>query len=151
MKYLLLLFSCFSIALSSAQTDSSKGNKTQIAQHHVYTHQDTVYLTRLNNSGNLMIGGGVGLCGVAGWLIYEGVLIYGTQPAPNSTDPAGDTNRNHRQGTLYLAGGGLAIAGGIVLIAFGAKNKIDFKIRKKIMSLQSGLLDDGKLGLAINF
>jgi hypothetical protein len=52
---------------------------------------------------------------------------------------------------LYLAAGGLAVVGAGVLIALGAVNKIDFKRRKKMMSLQAGILDSGRPGLALTF
>ncbi|HWB64045.1 MAG TPA: hypothetical protein VG603_11080 [Chitinophagales bacterium] len=130
-----------------AQTDSLKAEKPA----HTFTHRDTVYLEKLNTSGNLMIAGGVGLCGVGAYLIYEGVKTYNTPAAPNSTDPASDVQRNQKQGTLYLAFGGISIAGGIVLGAFGVRNKLDFKTRKRWMELQSGVLDSGALGLALNF
>ncbi|MBP7388987.1 MAG: hypothetical protein KA841_01210, partial [Chitinophagales bacterium] len=59
--------------------------------------------------------------------------------------------RNQRQGIIYLAAGGVGIAGGIILTAFGAKNKVEFKQRKRMMEMQGGLLDNGRLGLALNF
>jgi hypothetical protein len=142
--YLLLLMGLCSIVQSGfAQSDS-------LGQPHYYTHRDTVYLARLNSSGNLMIAAGVGLCGASVYLFYEASKIYGASTAGSST-PADDEQRNHRQGILYYAGGALAIAGGGVLLALGAKNKIEFKRRYKIMTLQSGILDNGHLGLALNF
>jgi hypothetical protein len=132
----------------SAQADSSAGNSPS---HHSYTHRDTMYMIRLNHNGNMMIAGGVGLLGAAGYLFYQGPAVYSSPAAPNSTDPAGDITRNHTQGALYLTAAGVATIGGAVLIAFGARNKIDFKRRKRIMSLQAGLLDNGNLGAALTF
>ena len=98
-----------------------------------------------------MIGGGVGLIGAGTFLVYEGVKIYQTPASPSSTDPAGDVQRNHNQGTAYLAAGGIAYVGGVVLIALGVKNKIEFKHRKKLMTLESGLLQNGNLGAMLSF
>jgi hypothetical protein len=36
-------------------------------------------------------------------------------------------------------------------VALGASNKVTFKRKQKLMSLQSGLLDSGGLGLAFGF
>lgn len=116
-----------------------------------FTRSDSLYLVKLNNSGNLMIAGGVGLCGVGSYLIYQGTKVYKSLPAPNSTSYQDDINRNHRQGIIYMAAGGIGIAGGIVLTAFGARNKIDFKRGMKRMQLQTGILDNGSLGFALNF
>ena len=148
MKHLLflLLFSAFAM-VGSAQSDSlSIKNKP-----HTYTHRDSVYMAKLNSNGNLMIAGGVGLCAVGGYLIYEGNKVYTTVPSPTSMDKDGEIIRNHKQGTIYYAAGGVAIAAGIILTAFGAKNKVEFKQRKHLMELQSGILDNGNLGLALNF
>ncbi len=127
-----------------AQADSSvvlKPLKT-------FSKADSVYLAKLNSSGNLMIGGGIGLMGASGFLIYQGYKIYNDQgPTPNTAT----TERNKRQGTIYLAAGGVAALGGVVLVALGASNKVTFKRKQKLMSLQSGLLDSGRLGLALNF
>lgn len=98
-----------------------------------------------------MIAAGVGLCGVGGYLIYQGNKVYTTAAPANSVDPSSDIARNHKQGIIYYAAGGVAIAAGIILTAFGAKNKVEFKQRKRLMELQSGMLDNGHLGLALNF
>jgi hypothetical protein len=140
-----IIFTCMFFA-GKAQTDTLAAKSAMPA-----SKRDSVYMARLNSSGNLMIAGGIGLCGVGGYLIYEGVKVYNTAPAPNSTDPASDTERNHKQGTIYLACAGISIAGGVVLTAFGARNKVFFKQHQKLMSLQGGLLDNGNLGLALNF
>lgn len=136
-----ILFACINL---SAQTDSSiilKPVKT-------FSKADSVYLAKLNSSGNLMIGGGIGLIGASGFLIYQGYKIYNDRgPTPN----AATTERNKRQGTIYLAAGGVAALGGVVLVALGASNKVTFKRKQKLMSLQSGLLDSSGLGLAFGF
>ena len=85
------------------------------------------------------------------FLIYEGIITYNTPAAPSSADPAGDVERNHRQGTGYIVAGSAAFIGSAVLIALGAKNKVEFKQRKKLMSLQTGLLDTGNLGAMLTF
>ncbi len=144
---LLIFFTGVGLCVN-AQTDSlslHRGSPLTKAQH------DSVYMVKLNYSGNLMIGGGVGLAGAGTFLIYEGVKTYNTPAAPQSTDPTADVDRNHRQGTAYIAGGAAAFAGSVVLVALGAKNKVEFKRRKKMMSLQSGVLDNGNLGLALTF
>ena len=145
-SFLLLLF-WFIFFNSYSQTDSSSVSKPAPR---VYTHSDTVYFARLNSNANLMIAGGVGLCAAGGFLIYEGIKIY---TAPTAPTPAGDEDkqRNHRQGTIYLAAASVGIAGGIILTAFGARNKIDFKTRKKMMNVQSGILKSGNLGIALSF
>lgn len=126
----------------SAQNDSlTKPAKT-------FTKADSVYLSKLNSSGNLMIAGGVGLVGASGYLIYQGYKIYTDIGTPPNT---ATTERNKRQGTIYLAAGAAAAVGGIVLTAFGASNKVAFKRKKQLMTLQSGLLDSGGLGLALGF
>ncbi|HLP19437.1 MAG TPA: hypothetical protein VK174_04020 [Chitinophagales bacterium] len=143
-----VLFVAFT-SLAFAQADSTTIKQTQRSS---YSGRDSLYLKRLNNSGNLMIAGGIGLCGIGGYLIYQGNKIYTT--VPETTDPAvrqGEIDRNHKQGTIYYAIGGVAIAGGIVLVAIGAKNKVEFKQRKRMMELQSGILDNGHLGLALTF
>lgn len=97
-----------------------------------------------------MIAGGFGLLGVSGYLFYQGAKIYGFVDK-GSSDPSGDLQRNNKIGTIYYACGGIAVAVGAVLIGLGARNKVEFKTRKKMLELQSGFLDDGKLGLALNF
>ena len=141
--FILLLTASFGF-LANAQTDSTSVGKT-------YTHRDSVYLTKLNTSGNLMITGGVGLCAVGSYLIYQGNKVYTTRVSSSSPTWAEDVKRNHKQGTIYYVAGGVGIAAGIVLTAFGARNKVDFKTRKKMMELQSGILDNGHIGLALNF
>jgi len=145
----ILLFLSTVVALQlSAQTDSSavKSNvKTQ------YSFRDSLYAAKLNYTGNLMIAGGVGLAGAGSFLIYEGVKTYNTPAAPLSTDPTGDVQRNHNQGTAYIIAGSAGFIGSAVLIALGAKNKIEFKRHKKRMSLQTGLLDNGRTGAVLTF
>lgn len=143
MKHLFffLLFSAFAIAVS-AQADSSSAKKSSRA----YTHRDSVYLAKLNSNGNLMIAGGVGLCGIGGYLIYQGHNVYTTK-----STIAGENERNRKQGTIYYVAAGVGLAGGIILTALGAKNKVEFKQRKRLMELESGILDNGHLGLALNF
>ena len=144
---LLILFTAVTMQLS-AQTDSSVVKNNGEPK---YGFRDSVYAAKLNYTGNLMIGGGIGLAGAGIFLIYEGVTTYKTPAAPQSTDPAGDVQRNHNQGTAYIAAGSAALIGSAVLLALGSKNKIEFKQRKKLMSLQTGLLDNGKMGAMLNF
>ena len=144
---ILFLFAGLGTALyGQADTTASKNSPQS-----KYVFRDSVYAAKLNYTGNLMIGGGVGLAGVGTFLIYQGFKTYNTPAAPVSTDPAGDVQRNHTQGTAYIAGGAIAFIGSAVLIALGAKNKVEFKHRKKLMSLQTGWLDDGKTGVALTF
>ncbi len=149
-QFLVLFITLVLFSISSfAQSDS-----TAIAKpaQRVYTHYDSVRLARLNSSGNLMIAGGIGLCGAGGYLLYQGNKVYTT--SPTITDPAirqNEINRNRRQGTIYYAAGGIAIAGGIILTALGARNKVEFKTRKRMMEFESGILHNGNLGLALNF
>jgi hypothetical protein len=116
------------------------------------THRDSVYLAKLNSNGNLMIAAGVGLCAAGGYLIYQGVSVYRTIPS-NIGTPSGDAQRaqNKKQGTIYLAAAGVGIAGGIILTAFGANNKIEFKRRKKRMEAEVGILSNGQFGIALGF
>lgn len=152
MKFIVfLLLTVCSINLVHAQRDSinfKKGTRQTTAK--PFTDKDSIYMAKLNNSANLMIGAGVGLCVVGGYLTYEGVKVYNTKPAPGPT-AADDLERNHKQGTIYLACAGVGIAGGLVLAGLGARNKIDFKRRKKLLSIQAGLLDTGNLGLNLSF
>ena len=143
--FILVILFVGSVLQLSAQMDSSS-----VAQQK-YGHRDSLYAAKLNYTGNLMIAGGVGLVGAGSFLIYEGVKTYRTPAAPSSTDPTGDLTRNHNQGTAYIAGGAVAYVGAAVLIALGAKNKIEFKRRKKLMSLESGLLDNGNMGAMLTF
>lgn len=149
----LVLFTAF-CSMVSAQADSLAAKQPRRTS----TSADSLYLKRLNNSGNLMIAAGIGLSGIGGYLIYQGNKIYTTVPEiPANPTPdqlaarEGEIQRNHKQGTIYYAIGGVAIAGGIVLVAIGAKNKVEFKQRKRMMELQGGILDNGHLGLALNF
>ena len=143
---------CFLFAMLStqliAQSDSSAIKKVNPSK---YGQRDSLYAAKLNYTGNLMIAGGVGLAGAGSFLVYEGVKTYNTPAAPLSTDPTGDVQRNHRQGTAYIAAGTVAYIGSAVLIALGAKNKIEFKHRLRLMSLQSGLLDNGNMGAMLTF
>lgn len=141
----LLLFSAFA-TIVSAQTDSSSVK----IPHRDYTHRDSVYMAKLNSNGNLMIAGGVGLCGIGGYLFYQGHSVYTTK-STSATDPDGENARNRKQGTIYYVAAGVGIAGGIILTALGAKNKVEFKQRKRLMEMQSGILDNGRIGLALNF
>lgn len=145
--FLFLLFATLSVSTLFAQTDSVAAGKNT----RNYTHRDSVYLAKLNSSGNLMIAGGVGLCGAGAYLIYYGVKVYSTKAAAGSQYPDQEVSRNKRQGTIYLAAGGIAIGTGIILTAFGARNKVDFKARKRMMELESGLLDSGNLGAVLTF
>lgn len=145
---LILISSCLFLLNVSAQTDSSVVKKDSPK---TATHYDSLYMAKLNNSGNLMIAGGVGLFGAAGYLLYQGIKTYNAKAEPHSVDPSGDEWRNRKQGTIYYAVTGVAMAGGAVLIGLGARNKVDFKTRKKMLEMQSGILDNGSLGLALNF
>jgi hypothetical protein len=142
-----LLLCLFGFGLM-AQSDSSSIRKPQPR---IYTHYDSVHLAKLNSSGNLMIAGGLGLCIAGSYLFYEAHKVYGTAPSAGSTNPSEETTRNHRQGTIYYVAGGVGAAAGILLTAFGARNKVDFKRQKRMMEMQGGLLDNGHLGLALNF
>ncbi len=130
-----------------AQSDSSLAQPLPP----VYTRYDSIHLQKLNSSGNLMIAAGVGLCAAGSYLVYQGHKVYSTAPFPNSTNPAEETARNHRQGTIYYVAAGIGLAGGVILVALGARNKVEFKRRKKMMELQSGILDNGNLGVALKF
>ena len=144
----ILIFLVSAMAVWGQSDSSSVKNSSR-----TYSHRDSVYLAKLNSNGNLMIAGGVGLCGVGGYLIYQGWKIY-NNPVTNIIDPNAQktqTDLNHKQGTIYYVAGGVGIAGGIILTALGAKNKVEFKQRKRLMELQSGILDNGSLGLALNF
>ncbi len=140
---LLLLFTVLTLQLKAQKDSASLTPK--------YTFRDSLYAAKLNYTGNLMIAGGVGLVGAGSFLIYEGVKVYQTPAGPSSTDPAGDVQRNHNQGTAYIAAGAVAYVGAAVLIALGARNKIDFKRRKKMMSLEGGLLQNGNMGAMLTF
>lgn len=129
-----------------AQSDSAAAPKKS-----ALSRGDSLYMVKLNNSGNLMIAGGVGLTGVGGYLIYQGVKVYNSTVVPNTPTAAEDQQRNHRQGIIYMAAGGVSIAGGIILTAFGARNKIEFKHRKKQLQLETGWLPSNQMGLALTF
>jgi len=139
--FFLFLLSAFTIVVS-AQSDST-GVKNP---HRSSTHRDSVYMAKLNSSGNLMIAGGVGLFGIGGYLIYQGHSVYTTKSVV-----AGENERNRKQGTIYYVASGVGIAGGIILTALGAKNKVEFKQRKRLLEMQSGILDNGRIGFALNF
>lgn len=115
------------------------------------TKRDSLYLAKLNSSGNLMIAGGVGLCAAGGYLLYQGISVYRTRV--DGSTPAGlsQNEQNKKQGTIYLAAAGVGIAGGIVLTAFGARNKVEFKRRKNAMNADLGILPNGQIGFALNF
>jgi hypothetical protein len=145
--FLILVFTGLTLQLR-AQSDSSSVKPVQQRR---YGFRDSLYAAKLNYTGNLMIAGGVGLAGAGSFLIYEGVQTYNTPAAPSSTNPSADVMRNHNQGTAYIIAGSVSFIGSAVLIALGAKNKVEFKRRRKLMSLQTGLLDSGNLGLALSF
>jgi hypothetical protein len=150
MKQVLLLL-IFLVAVTSnnfAQADSSA-----VKSQRVYTHNDSVYLAKLNSNSNLMIAAGVGLCGIGGYLFYQGNKVYTTVPAGNLPQATADaeTARNHKQGIIYYAAAGVGVAAGVVLVAIGARNKVEFKQRKRMMSVQSGILDNGRLGAMLTF
>ena len=148
MKHLffLLLFSLLAVATISAQADSSLVKRPQ----RTYTHNDSVYMAKMNSNGNLMIAGGIGLCGAGAYLMYEGNKVYTTK-STSKTDADGENARNRTQGTIYYAAAGVGLAAGIILTAFGARNKVEFKQRKKMMELQSGILDNSHLGAMLTF
>lgn len=143
-KILMLLPVFFACIQLLAQADSSVVLKPVEA----LSKADSVYLAKLNSSGNLMTGGGIGLMGASAYLIFYGHKRYIDKGTPPNT---ATTQRNKRQGTIYLAAGGVAAVGGVVLVALGASNKVTFKRKQKLMTLQSGLLDSGGLGLALGF
>lgn len=135
-------------SLASAQTtDTTAPVKKSTA----LSRGDSLYMVKLNTSGNLMIAGGIGLTGVGSYLVYQGYKVYTTKPSTTGNTYNDDLNRNHRQGTIYMAAGGVAIVGGIVLTAFGARNKVEFKNRKRKLQLDTGMLQSGQLGLALGF
>ena len=80
----------------SAQTDSLTAKPSV----NTYTHRDSVYLAKLNSNGNLMIAGGVGLCGAGSYLIYYGVKVYKTGAAAGSLYPEQEFSRNKTPGTI---------------------------------------------------
>lgn len=146
-----ILFIALLLLSGTAYSQKTDVEQKQAKQ---YTHRDSIYLAKLNTNGNLMIAGGVGLCGAGSYLIYQGQKIYTALPEgtpPGTAIYTEEKQRNQRQGIIYLAAGGLGIAGGIILTAFGAKNKIEFKQRKRMMELQGGILDNGSIGLALAF
>ncbi len=141
------IFLAFSALASAQTTDTVAPVKKSTA----LSRGDSLYMVKLNTSGNLMIAGGIGLTGVGSYLVYQGYKVYTTKPATTGATYNDDLNRNHRQGTIYLAAGGVAIVGGIVLTAFGARNKVEFKNRKRKLQLDTGMLPSGQLGLALGF
>lgn len=138
----IVLILLFFSGLLHAQDSTAK------AQKYVFTKADTLYMAKLNSTGNLMIAGGVGLNIAGGYLIYQGVKVY-TSKLPNQTPE--EEQRNKRQGIIYWAAGGVAVAGGMVLTALGARNKVEFKRRQRLMQLQGGILPNGMAGLALSF
>jgi hypothetical protein len=148
LHYLPLVFCLFCFELTFPQNDSAS-IKGETLTH--YSHRDSVYLDKLNTNSNLMLAGGVGLCGAGTYLIYAGAKLYKTPAPPNSSDPSNDVQRNHTQGGAYIAGGVIGIGAGAVLLVFGAKGKLEYNRRIKKMQLQSGLLQDGHVGAMLGF
>ncbi len=143
-RILLCLVCCAGFSMAFGQTDSSKAGNAPPSQ---YTHRDSMNLAKMNTYSNLMIAGGLGLCGAGTYLIVEGAIIRNS-----ATSPSGPTlAQNHSQGAGYIAGGVIGISAGIVLGAFGIKQKLEFRKRIKQMSLQGGLLDSGNLGATLTF
>lgn len=116
-----------------------------------YTHRDSLKLAKLNSSANLMIAGGVGLCGAGGYLLYQGIAVYRTRDNSGKQSAQSQNEQNKKQGIIYLAAAGVGMAAGIVLTAFGARNKVEFKRRKKEMAMDIGILQSGQLGVAMIF
>lgn len=156
----LALFLCVASIISlQAQSDSTAA-KTQTAPR-TLTRGDSLMLARMNSSGNIMIAAGVGLTGAGGYLVYNGYKVYNNpiDSKLGASQRQEAERQNKKQGTIYMAVGGVCIAGGIILTAFGAKNKVEFKRMKKYMQqqqqtkavLQGGWLDSGNLGLALTF
>lgn len=146
MKNITALLTCLLLIIGvnlSAQEQSQPQKTT--------THRDSVYMAKLNSSGNLMIAGGVGLVAAGGYLLYQGISVYNTRT--DGSTPAGQSQneQNKKQGTIYLAAAGVGLAGGIVLTAFGARNKVEFKRRKNAMNADLGILPNGQIGFALNF
>lgn len=159
MKFLIfsLIICLTAISLQAQTSDSAKSQSPVVVKKDSASSGklklDATYLAKLNTRGNLMIAGGVGLNLAGGYLLYQGVKIYNTKAPDNcvNCDKEQLERDNKRQGTIYLAAGGTAIAGGIVLTALGAKAKVEFKRAKKYMSLHSGIKPDGSLFLAFRF
>lgn len=159
MKRLLLI--CLMCALTIAYTQAQNADTTMATKAvptSGLTRGDSLYLAKLNSGSNIMLALGVGLCGAGGYLVYNGYRVYTSTPVGDTPGQQEESERqNHKQGTIYLAVGGIAIAGGIVLTALGAKNKIEFKRTKRHLEdkrkleLQGGILDNGKLGIALRF
>lgn len=142
MKYsatLLTIFFSLVFLLADAQTGNT------------YSKRDSVQLAKLNSSGNLMIAGGVGLCAAGGYLLYQGISVYRTRDNSGTSSALARNEQNKKQGTIYLVAAGVGIAGGVVLTAFGARNKVDFKRRKKAMEANLEFFPKGQVGLALNF
>ena len=74
-KILMLLPVFFACIQLLAQADSSVVLKPVKA----LSKADSVYLAKLNSSGNLMIGGGIGMMGASGFLIYQGYKVYNAE------------------------------------------------------------------------
>ncbi len=143
------LFSALSIALLLLCHLASLGQTNTEPQ--TYTHRDSVNLAKLNSGANLMIAGGVGLFGAGGYLLYQGITVYRTRDNSGKQSAQSQNDQNKKQGTIYLAAAGVGFAAGIVLTAFGARNKVEFKRRKKEMAMDIGILQSGQLGLAMTF
>lgn len=139
------LLSIFYLTVNG-QTDTSK----VLAKRTTSAKTDSLYMARLNNSGNLMIAAGIGLTGAGSYLIYQGVKIYTTN-TPNI--PQQENERNKRQGIIYMAAGGVGIVGGVVLTALGARNKVEFKRRKRLLSMEITIPDYtlAAVGARLNF
>lgn len=158
MKKLLFLLSICVLTTLFAQAQTSDSTAANQAPARKFTRGDSLYLAKLNSSGNIMIAAGVGLCGAGGYLVYNGYRVYTSSPVGTTPGQQEESkNQNRKQGTIYLAVGGIAIAGGVILTAFGAKNKVEFKRMKKRMGqqekveFQGGILDNGNLGVALRF
>jgi hypothetical protein len=147
LRFFLTILNSFILLQLSAQQDTA----IQKAIKYTISRRDSIHINKLNTSGTLMIAGGIGLCGAGTYLIWEGNQVFTSPAAPASTNPIADVQKNHQQGTAYIVAGGAAIAAGIILGAFGIKNRIDAKKLKKKLLLQTGLLDSGRLGACISY
>ncbi|MCS6933654.1 MAG: hypothetical protein NZM35_00705 [Chitinophagales bacterium] len=124
-------------------TDSASRNKLPV--------YDNLHLARLNRSGNMMIAGGVGLIIAGSYLVYQGFEIYRAPAPAQSANPAEDVRRNQRQGTIYMAAGGVALAGGAALAALGIRNKVIFKKYLRYNQLKGCLEYHLPLALCLKF
>jgi hypothetical protein len=150
---LLITHVFFATSLLAQQQDTTLRQDTSVqkAVKNTISHRDSIYLSKLSKGGSLMIAGGAGLCAAGAYLIWEGQLVYYSPVAATSATTTNTIAQNHQQGTAYIIAGGAAIAGGIILGAFGVKNIIEFKKRKKRLLLQSGLLESGNLGACLSW